>query len=51
MMKVREIKTRCLVVFCLDIVGILASREMGTSQHLRIIRGAERESAARKNER
>ena len=42
-----EIKIRWFLRFCFVIVGILARREIGTSQHLRIMRGAERVSVAR----
>ncbi len=38
---------RCLVLFWFFIVLILAIRDIGTSQHLRIIKGVDRGSVAR----
>lgn len=46
----RDINIRCFLLLCFFNVFILAIREIGTSQHLRIVRGEESESRARLGE-
>lgn len=49
--KINEMNLRWLFVLYFLIVEILAKREIGTSQHLKIIKGVERESVPKLEDR